>query len=588
MACKINLSKCKKFCFLPLIILSVGIFIIPYQPAVAIPPVWPGAFNLNDGGVPGAGLPTSAVTVSVTDGLAAGAGSITVRITSSLDSNGFDLTLIETGPGTGVFINTNLALMSDNALSITSSSITITVFDDSAPLPVPQTLPLPPILIVSDSDTAGITPTFTETGPDTNLYTATINFDIATDAPTNTLAGVPGNIFTVADLGGGNLVHGFINPNPNTGKGAILAEVGGTVIATYQGDSDSFVVGANPGAGRGSGGLVKPGMVVDTPSSGGNGCNSDCTPPTLGIHNLNRIVSNGFSFNNNPADVDLFYTPYPLIITNVGQENIVVLKIFENGGIQNIEHVGLAFGLGQGQSFGESKATINLDRTFYGTEKTSLYDPENVFDKVKIVTSIESCSISGPLCLVVTIHFMFREELEFNMVGTEIWDSNKNSWQNYYNHGIEIEGDSLNPPKTVMVAFGEKDMRGLYELTQIDKKKHLWVDEFGNIYEDKGNNRFDRIFSAQQKIAFDKQTTHGCDRNCNWFNEYKLNQALLAEITLKDLLGGKIMGGESPKESFSYSFHITNRAEDLELQKLIVLEKIKAEKLAETLFNFRD
>jgi len=559
-----------------------------------MPPVWPGAFTLNDGGVPGAGLPTTNATVTVTDGSVAGAGSIIVRITSSLDSNGFDLTLIETGPGTGVFENINLALMSDNALATTSSSITITVFDDSAPLPVPQTLPPPPILIVSYSDTTGITPTFSETGPDTNLYTATINFGTITNAATNTLAAIPGDIFTVADLGGGNIVHGFINPNPNTGKGAILAEVGGTVTATYFNVTDSttesafFTVGANPGGGRGSGGLVKPGMVVDTPSSGGGDCSGDCIPPTLGIHNLNRIVSNGFSFNNNPVDVDLYYTAYPLITTNVGQENVVVLKIFENGGIQNIEHVGLAFGLGQGQSFGESKATIYLDRTFYGTEKTSLYDPENVFDNVKIITSSESCSISGPLCLVVTIHFMFREELEFNMVGTDVWDLKKNSWHNFYNHGIEIEGDSLNPPKTVMVAFGEKDMRGLYELTQLDKKTHIWIDEFGNIYEDKGNNRFDRIFSTTEKIAFDKTTIHGCDRNCNWFDAYKLNQALLAEITLQDLLGGKNIEGELTKEPFTYSFHITNRAEDLELQKSIILEKIKAEKLAEILFNFRN
>jgi len=329
-------------------------------------------------------------------------------------------------------------------------------------------------------------------------------------------------------------------------------------------------------------------LVVDSPSAGGGDCSGDCMPPTLGLSNLFRIVSNGFSFNNNPADVELFYTPYPLITTNVGQENVVILKIFEDGGIQNIKHVGLAFGLGQEQSFGESKATINLDRTFDGIEKTSVYDPENVFGEVKIITSSEPCNISGSLCLVVTIHFMFREELEFNMVGTEVWDFKKNSWQNFYNHGIEIEGDSLNPPKTVMVAFGEKDMRGLYELTQIDKKKHLWIDEFGNIYENMGNNRFDRIFSNTEKIAFDKITVHGCDRNCNWFETYKLNQALLAEITLQDLLGGKKIEGEPAKEPFSYTFHITNRAEDPELQKSIILEKIKAEKLAAILFNFRN
>jgi len=122
-------------------------------------------------------------------------------------------------------------------------------------------------------------------------------------------------------------------------------------------------------------------------------------------------------------------------------------------------------------------------------------------------------------------------------------------------------------------------------LTELDKKKHLWVDEFGNMYEYMGNDRFDRIFTVQNKIEFDKNTIHGCDRTCNWFNYYKLHQAFLAEITLDDMLDGKIIKGEPGKDPFSYSYQITNRADDPELQKLIVFEKIKAEKVLEKLLN---
>jgi len=405
------------------------------------------------------------------------------------------------------------------------------------------------------------------------------------------LAAIPGDIFTVADLGGGNLVNGFIIPNPEVGKGAILAEVGGAVTATYQGDSSSFVVGAGTGGGRGSGGLIKPGLVVDSSKSessenGGGGC-VNCTPPTLGLDsNYKRIVQHGFSFNDNAVDVEQYYTPYPLITAKVGQENKIVLKIFDDGGTQNIEHVGLAFGLGKDQFFSESKATINLDRTLDGREKISTFDPDNVLDNVKIVTSKDFCNnFSTTQCLKVTIQQTFRDVLEFNMVSTNIWDSKKNAWQNFYNHGIEVTGDSLNPPKTKMVAFGEKGMRGLFELTELDKKKHLWIDEFGNTYEYMGNDRFDRIFTAQNKIEFDKNTIHGCDRTCNWFNYYKLHQAFLAEITLDDMLDGKIIKGEPGKDPFSYSYQITKRADEPELQKSIIFEQIKAEKLLEKLLN---
>jgi len=384
------------------------------------------------------------------------------------------------------------------------------------------------------------------------------------------------------------LVNGFIVPNPDVGKGAILAEVGGTVTATHQGDSSSFVITPNPGPGRGSGGLIKPGLVVDSPSdeSNGGGC-ANCTPPTLGLDSkFHRIVEQGFSFNGNVVDVEQYYTPYPLITANVGQENKIVLKIFDDGGTQNIEHIGLAFGLGKGQSFSESKATINLDRTFDGREKISTFDPENVLDDVKIVTSKDFCNSTSKIqCLKVTIHQTFREVLEFNMVSTNVWDSKKNAWQNFYNHGVEVYGDSLNPSKTKMIAFGEKEMRGLFELTELDKKKHLWIDEFGNMYEYKGNDYFDRIFSAQKKIEFDKVTTHGCDRKCNWFNYYKLNQEFLAEKTLDGLLDGKIIKGEPAEVPFSYHYQITSRAEDIELQKSIISEQIKAEKTLEKLLN---
>ena len=566
--------------------MTIAIASFSFPNAFAVIPDWNGVFySQNDGGAEC--VSSLDVIVEVNDVAASGNDTIQVHIASSVDPVGFDLTLNE-GP-VGTFKNTNLALMSENGFVTTSSLLTITIFDDSEADPFEiQDLPQPAIRICSDSDHTVFEPKFTETGKDTNLFSTTINFDTTTNVATNTLGVLPGDIFTIKD--GGLLTHGFVIPNPDVGKGAILTEVGGTVTATYQEDSSSILITPGDAGGRGTGGLFRPGLVVDNSNSesskSGGGC-SNCTPPTLGLDsNYNRIVEQGFSFNGNAIDVEQYYTPYPLITANVGQENEIVLKIFDDGGTQNIEHVGLAFGLGKGQSFSESKATINLDRTPDGREKVSTFDPENVFDDVKIVTSKIPCSnLSSAQCLKVTIYQTFREGLEFNMVSTNVWDSKNNAWQNFYNHGIEVTGDSLNPSKTKMVAFGEKEMRGLFQLTEIDKRKHLWIDEFGNIYDYKGNERFDRILTVQNKVEFDKTTSHGCDRDCNWFIHYKLNQEFLAEQTLGNILDGKIIKGEPLKEPFSYSYKITNRAEDPELQKSIISEKIKAEKLVEKLLN---
>ena len=76
--------------------------------------------------------------------------------------------------------------------------------------------------------------------------------------------------------------------------------------------------------------------------------------------------------------------------------------------------------------------------------------------------------------------------------------------ESFGNHGIEVNGESLNPPKEKMVAFGEKEMHGIHKLIQIDKKEHLWKDEFGNIYQNKGNDRFDRVYSVFKEKPKDK------------------------------------------------------------------------------------
>lgn len=119
---------------------------------------------------------------------------------------------------------------------------------------------------------------------------------------------------------------------------------------------------------------------------------------------------------------------------------------------------------------------IELDIDFDGTETVTLTDPENALDKVKVSTNIENCNgnDSDTQCLIVTIDHTFRAPLDFNIVATNVWDMNRNSWQNYYNHGIEVVGESLNPAKE----YDGINKGHIYHLTEISKTTA--VDEFGN------------------------------------------------------------------------------------------------------------
>jgi hypothetical protein len=328
--------------------------------------------------------------------------------------------------------------------------------------------------------------------------------------------------------------------------------------------------------------LSSPTLSVAQNSNGG-GCSGDCTPPTLGLDSTDRrIISNGFSYNGKSVNVESYYTPFPLVLVNVGEENKAVLQIYDNSGPQHIKHVGLGFGLAKGESFNNARAVINLD-IVNGEETVTTFDPENVFENIRVITEEAKCTDIESQCLFVSIFHTFREPLNFNIVSTNIWDDNRNAWQNYFNHGIQIEGNSLNPPKTKMVAFGETQMRGLYKLTQISKIDDLWSDEIGNTYHYVGNDRFDRISLHSDYDTLNLETKHGCDRNCYLFSNYKTEQQDIAQEKLDKLLQGKLI--QNPTKGFyTIKSNSLSRSEDVELQNRISNEIIRAQDTYEKLF----
>ena len=214
--------------------------------------------------------------------------------------------------------------------------------------------------------------------------------------------------------------------------------------------------------------------------SGGSECD-DCTAPTLGYDSSGaRLVSEGFSYNGLASDVQHFFTPYPLITSEVGDENTISLKIYENSGPSNIEHVAVAFGLRSGQVISESLAVINYDIRHDGTGSVSVIDPLNSLDPPSASHEVVECSADSELqCLSVTINHSFRSPLEFDIVGTDVWDRERNSWQNYFNHGIRVTGETLNPVPGVRVNGGELILHPIVEgSNNID----VMADEDHNLY----------------------------------------------------------------------------------------------------------
>jgi len=313
----------------------------------------------------------------------------------------------------------------------------------------------------------------------------------------------------------------------------------------------------------------------------GSSCSSDCFAPTLGVDNEgNRHVTDGFTYNGNPINVERYFTPYPLITVDVGILNTAQFKIYENNGPDNIRHFELAFGLGTGQIISVSKAVIEWDKTFDGIETVTVKDPDNVLQNVHVQTTTGKCADdSATECLIVTVDHIFRAPLDFNIVGTNVWDARHNSWQNYYNHGIEIQGKSLNPPNEYFGIYKGK----LIHL--IETAKNTAIDADGNTWT--FDNTWIKDFIYKGKIG-DPKSSKGYDRDHVKFSAYKQEQGLVASSFIEKYYKTSV----SHEQSFAEIYNIVSheypdtipRHLDPELQAKMSEEMTKAEKYLQEMY----
>ena len=277
-------------------------------------------------------------------------------------------------------------------------------------------------------------------------------------------------------------------------------------------------------------------------SSGGGGCDG-CTPPTLGYNSRGQqLVSDGFSYNGNPIDVEYYFTPYPLITTDVGKENIAVFKIYDDQGPDHIMHFSMAFGLRTGDVISESKAMIEYDIDFQKNTTVTITDPENTIDNdtVRVETNVVSCMPgTSDRCLEIMIYHTFRAPLDFDIVASDVWDTKRNAWQNYYNHGIHITGTSLNPIPGILV---NNDTLRLYPLVTDSTHVKVMVDSGYNLYvltPDGSYQPLRNVYALYHEIdtsmySSSEIRTSGIERNDPRFSEHLLSQIEIAQIILLD------------------------------------------------------
>ncbi len=325
-------------------------------------------------------------------------------------------------------------------------------------------------------------------------------------------------------------------------------------------------------------------------SGGGSECD-DCTPPTLGYDEYGaRLVDGGFSYNGLASDVQYFFTPYPLIESEVGRHNTAVLKIYENEGPQNLSHVSLAFGLRSGQVISESLAVINYDISHDGSGTASVVDPEGAIDLETLSAEHETveCSPGSELlCVRVSIGHMFRAPLEFDIVGTDVWDSQRNAWQNYFNHGIRVSGEPLDPQPGMEANGGQLV---LYPISPGSANTDVMADSAGRLYklspdglyrELANQSRLYHIIDESMYLT-DGMPMQGYDRSDPRFREHLEAQILAAQQVMDALVPSQY---EYPPQAPSEA--PDQAAADARLRAAVAAEQQRALLLFEELFGYQ-
>jgi len=252
--------------------------------------------------------------------------------------------------------------------------------------------------------------------------------------------------------------------------------------------------------------------------------------PTLGSDRYgNNYVDNGFTFNDFVTDVENFKTHMPLQTLKVGELNTVVLKIYDNRGAEKIEHVELAFGLDSKEYVSQSDNTIIWTQNFKGDQLTIEKDPDN------LLMDVSAAGIANGKIMEITFNFAFRAPMDKSKIGVVVWDHDRHSRTIYFNEGIQVVGESLNPPEIIRV-LDEKGHPVLITMTGKDEG----IDEDGNIWAH--NSPWTKqIKSVDKTPALETPEpvgNHGFDRSHNMFDSYKNAQAQTAQEKLIEILGG--------------------------------------------------
>jgi hypothetical protein len=267
-----------------------------------------------------------------------------------------------------------------------------------------------------------------------------------------------------------------------------------------------------------------------TPKTGGGGSdNAHKTRPTFGLDwNTNaQIVEDGVTFNKVSYDVtDNFHTDFNRQHVLVGVNNVVAMKVYAPYDLKWVEFI---FDVPETGAAHNAKASVFVPMTWMDTDEIDQDGVEVIqdvnlinVDKVEVYRTSVTCTADDveENCDLIAAKVNFNEQPASGVFAFKAVDERNRSTTTYFNDGIEVTGDSLNPLETVLVSTPDRNHRGLVELTQVgDRWDNLWATEDGYTYEMNEFGTFLLVDSPETEVRVDSGSPD--TRSHSAFNDLK-------------------------------------------------------------------
>jgi len=251
--------------------------------------------------------------------------------------------------------------------------------------------------------------------------------------------------------------------------------------------------------------------------------------PTFGMDNnilYKQIVENGLIVNERQITItDNFHMEYPMQELETGELHTLTAKAFSERGLKMVEFM---FGVPEVGKHYKAEATVeiwldHIDPLIIINQKANI-----IRDDVMALTTDVKCNQQDPtMCESITVFLMFNESPLSTVFSIQAIDLAGRNIITTLNHGIDVTGESLNPPKTDYMAQGKN---GLVLMIQQDNQ--LWIDPNEILYTKNSAESWIRVSPVKMPIVQDDWKVE--ERHISYWKEKLLYEAAKAKYSVFD------------------------------------------------------